>query len=98
MNGDMDIHGNLIDTPGAGETCELCKRRVPHPKKETSPVSKTRAYRVPLDEADAHEEVLTQAAKFLGSYERPHWQFQTLTIALALVLQDESLRGMAHRG
>ena len=107
----MDIHGDLVPTyrglplapgtehpePAPGETCELCKRRIPHPKKETSPTSKTRSYRVPLDEDVAHEEILTEAARFLGTFERPHWQFQTLTIALALVLQDEKLKGFAQR-
>lgn len=80
-----------------GETCPTCERRVPYEKKEASPVTKTRSYRVPLDEDDAHGTVLESAAKHLGTYERPHWQFQTLTLALALVLQDESLRGFANR-
>ena len=105
----MDLNGDLIPAddglhsvhhdlhPAPGETCESCGRRVPHPKKPTSPNSKPRSYRVPLDEADAHEEVLTQAAKHLGTHERPLWQWQTYTIALALVLQDEKLRGYAQR-
>jgi hypothetical protein len=80
-----------------GETCDSCGRRKPFPKKDTSPTSRPRSYRVPVDEADAHREILTQAARHLGTHERPHWEFQTLTIALALVLQDEALRGFAQR-
>jgi hypothetical protein len=92
-----DIDGITLDPPHPGETCGLCERRMPHPKKETSPTTKTRSYRVPLDEAEAHEDVLTQAAKFLGCYERPHWQYQTYTLGLAAILQDEGLRGFAQR-
>lgn len=95
-----DYFGTFLETAGQpepGEECALCKRRMPHPKKETSPVTVTRSYRVPVDEADAHNEVLTEAAKFLGTHERPYWVFQTLTLALALVLQDEGLKGFAHR-
>lgn len=80
-----------------GTKCPTCDRRVNHPKKDTSPTTRVRSYRIPVDEDSAHEEVLTEAARHLGTYERPHWQFQTLTIALALVLQDEGLRGFAHR-
>ena len=96
----MDVNGDLVQTTkelAPGSSCPVCKRRVAHERKPTSPTTKTRAYRVPVDEADAHEETLTVAAQFLGTYERPHWQFQTLTIALALVLQDEKLRGFAQR-
>ena len=98
----FDPHSNLIPpdaheglTPGS--TCDGCGRRVPYPKRDDSPTTKVRSYRLPVDEADAHEDVLTTAAKFLGCHERPHWQYQTYTIALALVLQDEKLRGIAQR-
>lgn len=80
-----------------GHTCPTCERRVPHERRPTSPTTKTRSYRVPLDEDEAHADVLTSAAKHLGTHERPHWQFQTYSIALALVLQDASLAGFAHR-
>jgi hypothetical protein len=91
--GDVRTHKDLAP----GSKCPTCARRINHPKKESSPQSKTRAYRVPVDEHQAHKETLENAARFLGTYERPHWQFQTLTIALALVLQDEKLRGFAQR-
>ena len=80
-----------------GETCPLCDYRKPFPKQPSSPVTKTTSYRIPVDEVEAHKDVLTTAAKFLGTHGRPHWQFQTHTIALALVLQDESLKGYAEK-
>lgn len=80
-----------------GQTCPSCERRFPYPKKESSPTTKTRSYRVPLDEAEAHEDVLKVAAKYLGVYEQPHWIFKTYALSLALVLQDETLRGFAQR-
>lgn len=86
-----------MDTPLPGETCELCRRRVPHPRKEASPKTAVVSYRVPLDEIEAHREILETAAKFLGAHERPYWQFATYALALYAVLQDESLKGFAHR-
>lgn len=80
-----------------GQVCSTCGRRVNHPKKDSSPVTKTRSYRVPVDEDEAHGVVLQEAAKHLGTHERPHWQFQTYSLSLALVLQDASLAGFAHR-
>lgn len=78
-----------------GQTCPECARRVPHPKKKTSPTSKTISYRIPLDEAEAHEEVAEAAAHHIGVYERPHWRYLLNTYAYAAVLQDESLKGVA---
>lgn len=80
-----------------GQTCPTCERRLPHPRKQTSPDSVVFSYRVPVDEADAHREVREETARFLGTHERPHWQFWTMTFALATVLQDESLRGAGQR-
>jgi hypothetical protein len=90
-------HPPYIHEIAPGETCPTCKRRKSYPKKEATPVTKVKAYRVPVDEAVAHDDVLTEAAKFLGTFERPYWQWATYTIALALVLQDENLRGYAQR-
>ena len=80
-----------------GQTCPTCERRVPHPKRESSPKTITFSYRVPVDEAEAHREIRETTARFLGTHERPHWQFWTLAFALAAVLQDESLRGAGQR-
>lgn len=94
---EIDAWMGDVSAPEPGQTCGVCKRRMPHPRKESSPVTKTVSYRVPVDEAEAHREVLEESAKFLHTHERPHWQFHTLTLALAVVLQDESLRGIGHR-
>jgi hypothetical protein len=81
----------------AGQTCPTCERRVPHPRQEKSPDTVVFSYRVPADEAEAHRDTREVVARFLGAYERPHWQFWTLAFAFAVVLQDESLRGAAQR-
>lgn len=80
-----------------GQTCETCKRKVPYPRRESSPSSKTFAYRVPNDEAVAHQELLEEAARFVGVAEQPFERFKLLALAVALVLQDESLRGFAQK-
>lgn len=80
-----------------GDECPTCNRKVPHPRKTSSPESKPVSYRVPMDEIDAHRVVLEEAAKHLGTAGRPHEIFWTYTYALAAVLQDESLRGAGQR-
>lgn len=80
-----------------GQSCPTCERRLPFPRKESSPTSKTFAYRVPVDEAEAHQDVLEQAARFVGVGEQPFERFKVVALALALVLQDESLRNFARR-
>jgi hypothetical protein len=80
-----------------GHTCPTCERRVPHPKKPSSPDTRVFSYRVPVDDAEAHAETRDAAAAFLGTQGRPHDVYWTLTFALAAVLQDESLRGAGER-
>jgi hypothetical protein len=80
-----------------GDTCGACGRRKPFPRKDSTPKSRPKAYRVPEDEREAHEEVLEQAAKHLGAHERPFWEFWVYTYALAAVLQDANLKGAAQR-
>lgn len=80
-----------------GHTCPTCERRVPHPRKESSPDTVVFSYRVPVDEVDAHREIRETTARFLATHGRPHWQFWTYAFALATVLQDESLRGAGQR-
>lgn len=75
-----------------GHTCPTCERRVPFPRKESSPVSKVKAYRVPLDEVDAHEEILDAAARELGYMDRPFHVFWTITHGLVLALQDARVK------
>jgi hypothetical protein len=106
MSGDMDVNGDLMPLDlvlprhaelAPGETCSTCKRKVPHPRKESSPTSKTFAYRVPVDEAEAHAETLDVAARFVGVAEQPFFQYKLIALALVLVLQDENMRGFAQR-
>jgi hypothetical protein len=80
-----------------GETCTTCKRKVPHPRKPSSPTTKPVSYRVPLDEIEAHQETLDAAAHFVGVAEQPFSHFKVYTLALALLLQDEGLRGYGYR-
>ncbi len=80
-----------------GEDCPTCERRVPLPKTEKTPPTKHKGYWVPADEYEAHVEILDQTAKFLGCYEQAFYEFKAVTVALAVVLQDESLRGLAQR-
>lgn len=80
-----------------GQICPTCERRVNHPRKHTSPDTIIVSYRVPVDEAEAHAVVREEAAKFLGTAERPHYLFWTYTYALAAVLQDASLQGAGQR-
>lgn len=75
-----------------GSTCDGCGRRVPYPKRESSPDTKVVAKRVPRDEAEAHEAVAVAAAEHLGVYGRPHWRYQLDTFAYARVLQDAALK------
>ena len=84
-------------SPEPGSTCDGCGRRVPFPKREASPTSKTFAYRVPLDEAEAHADTLDQVQRYLGVAEQPFSAFKSLALAFALVLQDENLRGFGRR-
>jgi hypothetical protein len=73
--------------PAPGTTCVLCRRRVPHPKKKESPQSKVVAYRVPLDDAETHQEIIAATARELGLDEGKYHKWQTISYALACVLQ-----------
>lgn len=70
-----------------GSTCPTCERRIPHPKKKTSPKSKVISYRVPEEVQVEYQEVLEAAATHAGTIGKPFWQWQTMNLALALLLQ-----------
>lgn len=76
-----------------GETCPTCKRRVNHAKKKDSPESKVFGYRVPIDDAEAHEEILEAAALELDPKftEKKHWKWTLVQYAVACVLQGARL-------
>lgn len=82
----------------AGQTCPTCERRVPHPKKASSPKTATVSYRAPIGELEAHRETLETVAVYLGVRERPHHIFWTVVYALARVLQDPEMKDVAARG
>lgn len=96
VDGHKLISGNsgTAHTPEPGTKCDGCGRTVPHPKKPSSPTSKTRAYKVPVDELDAHNEVLDAAAEHIGAKGLPFAQFKTVTAALVALLQDEGAKGL----
>ena len=79
----------------AGQSC-TCGYRKPYPKRESSPQSKTFSDRVPVDEAEAHDEVAKAAAEHLGVLSRPHWRYWLNTYAYARVLQDASLKDVGR--
>lgn len=79
-----------------GQTCPTCEQRRPFPAKPSSPPTKKKGYWLPVDEHSAHEDVLRTTAQFLGVHEQPFWEFKTVTLALGLVLQDESLKGFGQ--
>jgi len=86
-----------VTAPAEGETCGTCQRRVPHKRKPTTPKTKRLGYQVPLDDVDSHLAVLDAAAFHLGVEGQPYARFKTLSLAAALVLQDESLKDFGRR-
>ena len=76
-----------------GQTCPECKRRVPHPKKPSSPKTKVFAVRVPVDEIEAFTELIDVAARHLAAQARPHHRFWALHYALVCLLQSEEFAG-----
>ena len=77
-----------VTVPQEGEECKLCKRRVPHKKKASSPKSKVFSTRVPVDDVDTFNELVDAAAEHMGAKSRPHHVYFTLTTGLALILQS----------
>ncbi len=84
-------------SPPPGSDCPTCQRRVPHPAKPRSPKSTPIGLRVPVDEEEAFKATERAAAEWVGVYEQPLFRFKLYSLALALVLQDESLKDFARR-
>lgn len=82
------IHLQVVN-PGA--PCPTCLRRVPFPKVATSPTTKPLAYRIPLDEYDAHLEVIDAVADLLGVTGEKYHRYRTMSYCLAAVLQGARL-------
>lgn len=84
-----DARSSGIEHPiHPGDTCPTCTRRVPYPRKETSPTTKPIAYRAPLDEYDAHLEVIDAVAELLGVKQEKYHRFKAISYACAAVLQQ----------
>jgi len=71
-----------------GKPCATCGRRIPHPKKDTSPKTKVFGVRVPVGDAEAFGELVDAAAGYLGAAGRPHDRYWTLHYALVALLQS----------
>jgi hypothetical protein len=80
--------GREKNGPVPGSTCELCKRKVPHPRKSDSPVSRVKAFRIPADEREAFEGLLGAAEEIVGVHSQPFATYKVLLAALALVVQS----------
>lgn len=76
--------------PQPGETCEKCKRRVPHKKKTSSPITKVWSTRVPVGDSDSFSELVDAAAAHHGLTSKPNHRFWTMQYALVLLLQAEA--------
>lgn len=74
-----------------GQKCPTCKRRVNHPKKKDSPVSKVTSMRMPLEAAETFEETLEACAEHAGvKSSEPYWKHKVITLALAYLLQQDT--------
>lgn len=74
-----------------GQTCVVCKRRVPHPRQATSPKTKPLAYRVPEGEYDAHLETIDAVAELLGIKETKYHRYNTVNAGMLALLQGARL-------
>lgn len=68
-----------------GQTCPRCDRRVPHPRKESSPrETKTDSFRAPADLVDELRERLDRLAADTGLASRPYSKARVLMLLLTL--------------
>ena len=74
-----------------GDTCDRCGRRVPHPKKASSPTTRPLAYRVPEGDYEAHLETIDAVAELLGIKETKYHRFNTVNAGLLALLQGARL-------
>lgn len=74
--------------PAPGEECPSCKRRVPHPKKATSPKTRVFSTRVPIDDAETFTELVDAAAEHHGLSAKAHHRYWCLLYAVTLLLQQ----------
>lgn len=66
-----------------GQTCDRCQRRVPYPKKETSPKSRTVSLRIPDDGIEEWDDLFVLIAERLGvSTKEPYFKYKALLYAM----------------
>jgi len=70
-----------------GEKCPSCARKIPYPKKATSPKTKVKSIRIPIGDLETFTELIDAAAEHLGFYSKPHSDYNTLLAGLVLILQ-----------
>lgn len=80
-----------------GETCPTCERRMPHPKKESSPKSKPKALRIPLPDLEAFERNEQACLEHAGLEKSPFALFKLYTLAHALILQSSEMKDFGRR-
>ena len=90
INGGETPHEHVVGV-APGDKCPTCERRLPHPRQATSPTTKPLAYRIPLDEYDAHLEVIDAVADLLGVTAEKYHRYRTMSYCLAAVLQGARL-------
>ena len=93
----MNILGH--STPGVpepGADCPACHRRVPFPKTEKSPPTKRMGFWVPAENHESFVELHSDTARYLGTYERPFWEYETTVMGDAAILQMPELADFAR--
>lgn len=70
-----------------GANCPMCKRRVPHKKKASTPKSRVFSTRVPLENAESFSELVDAAAEHHGLTARPYHRYLVLLFGVTLLLQ-----------
>ena len=80
----------------SGQVCQTCQRRVPYPRTESSPVSRTVSIRVPADDHESYTQALEDAAgrEPIVGLKYPRAVALELGLAVLLDLDDDILRGI----
>jgi hypothetical protein len=89
VHADGEVGSHAVDpSVRPGEECPACHRRIPYPKKDTSPKSAMMTYRIPLDVKEDYKELVDAAAEHAGIKKEKYHTFQVLNAGLVLVLQQ----------
>ena len=88
INPDLQPSANFSGEIPPGEECPSCRRRVPHPKKKSSPQTQVFSTRVPIDDAETFKSMVDAAAEHMGIKAKPHHVYNVLLTGVTLVLQS----------